>query len=169
MYLLRIPHTLLGACMGVDLTVLSGFVHRLGPGLHSYFCVLHFCKCVCSPSLDTAALHRNELKYYFFQLLVLDFSGASGCTSAGLQLVPPHILPPKIKHGPVTTRREVPSSLLSASCRKCHCILLSVVQSLFWPQRVPHAELVHVCVCLLSGVGRHNWTRIQRDLCQPLP
>lgn len=65
-------------------------------------------------SADLRCTEMSSSVVFFFQLLVLDCSDASGCTSAGLQLVPPHILPPKIKHGPVSTRRKVHSSLLSA-------------------------------------------------------
>lgn len=61
------------------------------------------------------------------QGFVLSFFEASGCTLAGLSVFP-YVLPPKMKHIPVTTRREVSTCLLSSSCRKCHCTLLSIWQ-----------------------------------------
>lgn len=68
---MKIPHTLLRACTGVDLTVLSEFVHKRGSGLHSYFRVPHFCRTVWSPSLDTArptyaAQKWAQVLFFFF-------------------------------------------------------------------------------------------------------
>lgn len=88
----------------------QGWITGLGRGYILAPCV-NMPMSILHRGLLSAGSHCAQLNWSgFFQLLVLRFFETSGCASAGLWVSLPCVLPWKMKHGPLTSRREVPAS-----------------------------------------------------------
>lgn len=110
----------------------QGLITNWGRGCILTSCVQRFCRYVCvySPSLATGWPTRTTHKWtqvFFFSCLCWVFLRPVAAPQQVFRSVSPHVLPPKMKHIPVTTRREVSTCILSR-CRKCYHTLLSVWQ-----------------------------------------